>query len=317
MRKIAGLGMAVMVLAVATGCSASSNSAGSSGPAERAPAADGVGRAGASASQPGGSAGTTSPATAGRVTADPALIKTAELSVTVTDVADRARRATLIAIAAHGDVYAGQRDYGPTPAQSSADLVLKVPPSALDTVLEQLAALGQEVSRRISTQDVSEQVADVDSRVRSATASLARLRVLYGRASSIQEITTLEADVSQRESDLESLQARQRALAQQTGSATINLHLAGKAAAVAAPTVPTRPTGFWSGLKHGWHSFATSVGWVVTVLGVLLPFLVLAAALGYAGWVLRRRWPRHPPAPAGAAAGSGAGATPAPPLDGR
>jgi hypothetical protein len=85
---------------------------------------------------------------------------------------------------------------------------------------------------------------------------------------------------------------------------------------VPAAASPTRPTGFWSGLKRGWHAFATSVGWVVTVLGALLPFLLLAAALGYGGWLLRRRWPRQPaatPAPAWAgSAGSGsAGSGPA------
>jgi hypothetical protein len=105
MRKIAGLGMAgVVLLALAAGCSASSKPSASSGAAERATAADGAGQAGAPAPQPGGSTGTKSPATAGRVTADPALIKTAEMSVTVTDVAAQARRATLIAIAAGGEV---------------------------------------------------------------------------------------------------------------------------------------------------------------------------------------------------------------------
>jgi Domain of unknown function (DUF4349) len=298
MRKIAGLGIAgVVLLAWATGCSSGSNSAQSGAAGAQAPASGGAGRAEAPASQPGASASGRSSGTAGRVTADPALVKTAELSVTVADVAAQARRAALVATEAGGDVYAGQRNYGPTSAQNSADLVLKVPPSALDTVLDQLAALGQEVSRRISTEDVTEQVADVDSRVRSATASLSRLRVLYGRAGSIQEITALEADVSQRESDLESLQARQRALAQQTGSATVNLHLAGKAApAVPAAASQTRPTGFWSGLKRGWHAFATSVGWVVTVFGALLPFLLLAGALGYAGWLLRRRVTGRAPA---------------------
>jgi len=118
------------------------------------------------------------------------------------------------------------------------------------------------------------------------------LRALYARAGTIAEITGLEGELSQREADLESLQARQRALAQQTSDATLSLHLRGKAAA--APAAATKPGGFWSGLKRGWHTFAISAGWLLTALGASLPFLVVAALAGYGVWWVRRRRPQAP-----------------------
>src|SRR5262249_28528747 len=83
---------------------------------------------------------------------------------------------------AGGDMYGEQLNTGTTPAESTADLTFKVPPDSLDTVLDRLAGLGDEVSRHASTEDVTEQVADVDSRVSSAKASLARIRALYAPA---------------------------------------------------------------------------------------------------------------------------------------
>jgi glycine cleavage system regulatory protein len=300
MRAFGLAGAVVLALTLAGGCSRAVNgsnvdsgsaSRAAAGPAQRDSSQRSAGQNGSdqNGSGPGGAGtGKAAPGSAlGRIVPQRALIKTADLSVVVDDVGRRADRAEQIADAAGGEVYADQRNHGQTAQDSTADLVLKVPPDALDGVLAQLSQLGREADRRTATQDVSEQVADVDSRVNSAKASLARLRALYGRAGTIGEITSLEGQLAQREADLESLQAQQRTLAQQTGDATVSLHLRGTAAAPVAATVP--PSGFWPGLKRGWHAFAVSVGWLLTALGALLPFLVVAALAGYALWRVRRR----------------------------
>jgi hypothetical protein len=216
-----------------------------------------------------------------------ALIRTAELTVAVDDVAGQAQQAQQIAGDANGEVFSDQRTSGEEADRRTADLVLKIPPNSLGPVLDKLAKLGTEEARHTATDDVTEQVADVDSRVTSAKSSLARLRSLYARAGSIGEVAALESQISQRESELESLQARQRVLAAQTATATVTLHLHGRAVAAAGGS-GNRPTGFVSALKAGWHAFALSVNWLVTVLGAILPFAVLFALLGYGAWRLER-----------------------------
>jgi hypothetical protein len=287
----------MVVLALVSGCGSgpsnrSNSETASGGGAQAAPPGSAQDRS--AASDGGKGTGSGAGNASARIVPDRALIRTADLSVVVEKVAEQAARAIQIAAGAGGDVYADQRNNGSTPDQSTADMTLKVPPTSLDGVLDQLGRLGQEESRHTATEDVTEQVADVQSRVNSAKTSLARLRSLYGRAGSITELASLEAEVSQREADLESLQARQRVLAQQTADATITLHLRGKAAAAAAAAAS--PTGFWSGLKRGWHSFALSAGWLFTVLGATLPYLVLAGLVGYGIWWARRRRPRSPAA---------------------
>ena len=225
--------------------------------------------------------------------AGPALIRTAELTVRVDDVPGRARQAQDAARAAGGSVSGDNRSG--TGAEARADLVLKVPPGRLDGMLDQLGALGEEQQRSSTTQDVTEQVADVESRVATMQASIARVRAILSRASRIGDVVTGEGELSRRVTELESLQARQRALAGQVGMATITLHLAARDASAAAPA---DRSGFFGGLQDGWSAFTRTIGWLLTVLGAVLPFLLLAvpAAL-LAHWALRRSRRLPPPAP--------------------
>jgi hypothetical protein len=217
-----------------------------------------------------------------------ALIRTADLEVEIahgSDVAAQANRAEQIAIAAGGTVFADDRTAGNTP---TAALTLKVPGVSLAGVLTKLSLLGKEKSRRSSTKDVTTEVADVTSRVRSAQASINRLQVLFSRADKVGDVIALESELSQREADLESLQAQQRSLASQTEMATVTLNLTTSASAV-APKKHTDKSGFLGGLARGWRAFTHGAGAVATGVGAALPFLVLALLIVGAALLLRRR----------------------------
>jgi Domain of unknown function (DUF4349) len=216
-----------------------------------------------------------------------ALIRTAELTVEVARgvaVAAQADRAEQIAAAAGGQVFADERTAGTAP---TAALTLKVPGASLVSVLGKLAGLGKEKSRRSSTQDVTTQVADVSSRVRSAQASIDRLRILFDRATRVGDVIALESELAQRESDLESLQAQQRALAAQTDLATLTLNLTSADAALAPKHHAN--AGFVGGLDRGWRAFAAAAGALAAGVGAALPFVGLALLLAAAAAVLRRR----------------------------
>ncbi len=220
-------------------------------------------------------------------------------------VADQANAAEAIVTGAGGEVDADDRSSG---RYAQATIVLKVPPEQLTPVLGQLSKLGIERSRRQTTQDVTARVADVNSRVESAQREIARLRVLYGHARKISDVITIESELAQREGDLESLQAQQRALAAETTTATVTLTLTSPPAkqVVTKPhKKPHHDSGFLAGLKSGWHAFTGGVKVLATIVGAVLPFAVLLIVLGLAARVL---WPRfgarlrpRGPAPAPAA----------------
>ena len=225
-----------------------------------------------------------------------AKIRIASMTVQVNHgatVAGQANAADAIAIGAGGEVDADDRSSGP---DAAATLVLRVPPDQLTATLTQLSKLGVEKSRRLSTQDVTSKVADVNSRVASAQGAIARLRVLYQRARRIADVINIESELAQRESDLESLQAQQRALAAETSTAAITLTLTSPPKVAKKPPVhhPNRHEqgGFLGGLHDGWHAFVTGAKALATFVGAVLPFAVLLLVLGLAARLL---WPRIRP----------------------
>lgn len=219
-------------------------------------------------------------------------IQVARMTVAVkgaANVAAKANEATTIAEQVGGEVDRDDRTSGP---HASASMLLRVPPDTLTDTLTQLSQrLGHERYRSLSSTDVTQKVADVSSRVRSAQDSIARLRVLFQHATKIADIIQIESELNSREADLESLQAQQRALDRQTSMASITLSLvtAAKKAAPPKPANKHHDNAFIVGLKRGWDGFTAAAAWIARAVGTVLPFLVLLLILGIG---LRWAWPR-------------------------
>lgn len=282
------LGAGLLVLAVA-GCTANGDDSASGGSSDMAAVAP---EAGAAAGP--GAARQDGPATAaGSVVLEPQLVRTAKLDVVVDDVSARAGEAGAAARAA-GGVVAGD-DRSGKGDRARASLVLRVPPGKLDGVLDQLSRMGTEQQRSSTTEDVTEDVADVGSRVATMQASIARVRAILSRAERIGDVVAVEGELSRRVTELESLQARQRALAGRTSYATVNLGLYAQSVAPAAP--PAERGGFVGGLQDGWDAFTATVNGLLTVLGAVLPFLILLVPVAFgARWAQRRYRPAAAPA---------------------
>ncbi|MFD0889678.1 DUF4349 domain-containing protein, partial [Streptosporangium algeriense] len=224
------------------------------------------------------------------VAQDRAIIYTAELTVRAKDVVVAADTARRIVSAAGGYLSTEKSDTG-FGDRASTSLTFKVPPSAYPGVLQRLGGeLGRRESLQQNTEDVTEQVADVESRLRSSRAALDSLRALMKKAKTIGEVLDVEREVSAREADLESLQARQKTLASQTSMATLTLNLIGPEVTVEEPEEDS--PGFLGGLRSGWRSLVSAVGIGLVVLGAILPWLAVLVALWVAVSLLRRLFRR-------------------------
>jgi hypothetical protein len=135
---------------------------------------------------------------------------------------------------------------------------------------------------------VTTELADVDSRVRTQERSVARVRTLLARADTIGEVVQIESELARREADLESLQAQLARLKDVTDLSTIEVLLVARDEARPAP-VEDDDLGFVAGLRGGWDAFGEIVLVVLTVLGALLPFLLVAALVGLPTYALLRR----------------------------
>jgi hypothetical protein len=299
-RRTAGLVAAGVVAAlVASGCSSSSREASPASAPDRGKAAQPA-QDNANAAQPAGA-----PAQAGGAAAqappqgnaaqaptkvvpdDRAIVYTGTMNVQVSKVDEQANAAATIVQGARGFVGGDNRTINDS--HKEARLVLRVPAAEFYNVLGRLSGLGEEVSRSVSTEDVTEQVADINSRVTTAQASVERVRALLARAQNLGEIVTLEAEVAKREAELESLKARQRKLADLTALSTITLVLATKDAPPVVKKAKKPDSGFVAGLKSGWRSFTASLEVLLQIVGALLPWLVaLALPVALVLWLLRR-----------------------------
>ena len=275
-------------LLLVAGCSASQKSAsGGGGQAVRPEKA--------AASQ--SAAGAVGVGTADTTTAPPppsrALVKSADMTVRVPNVEAQAHSAIQIARSHGGDVLADER--AGSADHASAQLTLEVPPASFSEVLDRLAKLGEQVSRKSATDDVTQQVADVNSRLESMRASLDRVRALYATAVSIRDVISIESEVAKREADYESLQAQQRGLTKQAAHSIVHLQLVAKQVVVAHAR--KHSTGVLDKFGRGWDAFVATARWTLGAIGTVLPFLVLFGGIGVVALWLRRRHASAPSSP--------------------
>ena len=202
------------------------------------------------------------------------------ITVRVKNANAAAGQASGIADTAGGFVGSDNRASG-TGGADTATLELRVPAEKFYAVVDQLSKLGTEEMRQISTEDVTEQTVDLDARITVQQARVDSGRRLLAQAKSLSDLVMLEREVATRESDLASLQAKKRRLADLTALSTITATLLGPEAAVPKPN--DKPGGFLGGLTAGWHALLDSLAVLLTVLGAVLPWLI---ALGLPLWVV-------------------------------
>ncbi|MFL6179947.1 MAG: DUF4349 domain-containing protein [Actinomycetes bacterium] len=228
------------------------------------------------------------------VTVERKVIATAEMTLRSDDVTATVDNIESIAKAANGYVSGRDVQNNPDdPDRTRATIVVRVPTSKLDTVIDDAQAEGDVVHVVSDEQDVTQTVVDVNSRVDSARASVDRIRVLLAQANTIGEVVRIEGELSRREADLESLLAQQRALADQTSMATLSVTVLAPEAVEAAPKAdPQDDEGFVAGLERGWNALVDVVVVALTTVGLLLPFLAVGAIVVIPiliAWKNRRR----------------------------
>lgn len=189
-------------------------------------------------------------------------------------------------------------------------LVLRVPQEEYADVLEELSGSGKLIERKVSADDVTDKVVDVESRIASQKASVERVRKLMDKATGLSDIVTLEGQLSTRQAELEALQAQQASLKDRTSLATITLVLS-------ETEVEKKDdgTGFTDALGGGWDAFITTMRWVAVVIGAALPFLAALAVLLVVWRLVRGRLPqivRRSPGSAVPSAAGGGGNSPVP-----
>jgi hypothetical protein len=284
MKRSLGTAAAALALVVLVGCTGS----GGSG-AESADSAGG-----------GAGGGVAAPGEAVDADADRQVVTTATASLAVEDPSEGAQQISELVESVGGRVderneqAASGEDGG---EDAAADLVVRVPADELTDVLADLKDFGDVENVSVSRSDVTATAVDLDARISALQTSVARLQGLMDDAATTQALLSAESALSDRQEELESLQSQRALLADRVELSTLTVHLRPFGVAPAGG-----PDGFVDGLGTGWRALTSALGAAVVVLGVLLPWmavaaLVVAAVLGTLR-LSRRRTAVEAPTPA-------------------
>jgi len=310
-RWVGAAAVAAVALGLA-GCAGASSSSGamSSDPLAAASASAAAPEAGGSVDATGVTSAADAYSAPLSATGDRSIVVRADTTVRVDDVNAATAKLGTIAVGHHATIATQATTNGTTPVPidtqssdggktvcgqsgctsgyASSVTTLRLDNSGVDALLHDVAGLGAVEASSRTSDDVTAEVADVAARVSNARASLARVRALMTRATNVAEVVALEGELSKREADLEALEARQRTLADQSAQATVTVTLL----STAAPVTTVDGTGFLAGLRQGWNAFTSAMVAGLTVLGALVPFLVVLIPLALlARWYWRRRRP--------------------------
>ncbi len=172
---------------------------------------------------------------------------------------------------------------------ASATIILRVPTDKYEALMKAVGTVGGQITSVVeAAQDVTAQVTDTASRIKSQETSVQRIRALLSEATKLEDIIRLESELSSREADLESLQGQLAVLSDQVALSTISVTFTATKDYVPSER-PAEPGGFAGGLATGWGAFTHLLGGLAVLLGTLLPFVPIFALVIFGLWLLRRR----------------------------
>jgi len=199
---------------------------------------------------------------------------------------DRAVADAAIAVSALGG-FAASEDVDLS-GSKRATIVYRVPAAQFRDALGRLSDIGELLQQTIDSSDVTAQYADLEGRVTTLRTSIARLQGFLSDTTDVNQIASLEGELTRREAELESIEGQRRALADQVELSTISVTYDATTATPAISEPSDRP-GFGGGLDAGWDVAVNVAAGVAATVGFLLPFVPVLALVAVGLWWLRRR----------------------------
>jgi outer membrane murein-binding lipoprotein Lpp len=218
---------------------------------------------------------------------DRQVISTGWATITADDPITAADDAVRIVETAGGRVDARSERAPVDDELGQVSLTLRIPSATFTATLDDLKALGRDISIETSANDVTTETHDLDARIAALTTSVDRLLALLATAETTSELIEVETALSARQGELDSLQTQRRSLGDQVSMATLTLTLVSEAEAP-----PRAPDTFGDSLVAGFVAFGGFFTAVFLGLGYAVPWLVLLGVLVVV-FVLVRRRRRH------------------------
>lgn len=225
----------------------------------------------------------------------PAIIRTARLQIVAKDFTRvRADVESLVAGAA------GFIDHmtvtGDTSSARTLRGTLRVPADRMAAVLGQLRAMGQVIEDTQGSQDVTDQIVDLDARMASARATETRLvELIRERTGRLSDVLEVERELTRVRLDIERLMAEKTHLDRRVSYTTIDVTITEERKATLDGPL-SFPTRLRIAAADGVEAALDLVaGMVLFILRAGPTLVLLGLALGTAWWFARKRlWIKEP-----------------------
>jgi uncharacterized iron-regulated membrane protein len=170
-------------------------------------------------------------------------------------------------------------------------VTLAIPTAQMASLLNSLPSDFTASSIDFSSVDDTSDIVDLNARLTSAQAHLTALQGLLAKATSLDDITTLEQQIEDVETSIDTDQGQLTTLDQAVTYATATVRLTERGAVtVTAATGPSVS----GGVSKGWNNLLEIAAVAVEILVTAIPALILLLI----GWTVWRRRRRSPAAPA-------------------
>jgi hypothetical protein len=166
---------------------------------------------------------------------------------------------------------------------------MRIPAQVFDTAMAKIEALGVRMSKNVSSEDVTEKVVDMDARIKSMLVQEETYRALLKSARKMDDIISLQQQLTSVRGEIESIQGQRKSLASQAALSTISLTLT-----QAAVVNKTDKDPQW--LAQTWAEATSQMGGFLRSAVVALIWLLVFSPVWATGlWLLIRSLkPRKP-----------------------
>jgi Domain of unknown function (DUF4349) len=207
----------------------------------------------------------------------PSIVQTASLSISVArdEFEETIQRARTVATGAGGFVVSSSASQGDEQRLVRGSLVVRVPEPQYARVLEQLSGLGKVEAQEEAGQDVSQELVDLEARIRHLEAVEARLLGFLDEANTVAAALAVQSELNRVQLELEQGRGRLDYLEDQVAFATISLEV--RESQVAAAESDGGPWGIVDAWRAAGTGFVTVVGWIFVAAATIAPVVLLIA----------------------------------------
>lgn len=107
--------------------------------------------------------------------------------------------------------------------QQTFTLTVKIPEAKLESFVDDVAAKGKLISKSFNSRDVTNEIIDIEARLKNLIALRERFRSILVKAEKVSEILEIEKELSRIQSEIDAIEGRRKSLQHQVALSKVDI----------------------------------------------------------------------------------------------